>query len=112
MTLYNQIFDVAIHAAKSSAHRILKALSKPKDIRYKGKYDLVTKTDHKSELNIKSIIYKNFPDHKILSVEAGITKSDSPYLWVVDPLDGTTNFVHNYPSFAVSIGVFMIINQS
>ena len=106
MTLYNQIFDVAMHAAKSSAQIILKALSKPKDIKYKGKYDLVTKTDHESELNIKSIIYKNFPDHKILSEETESTESDSPYLWVVDPLDGTTNFVHNYPFFAVSIGVF------
>jgi len=105
LSLYNQISDVAKQAAESSAQIILKALSKPKDIIFKGKSDLMTQTDYESELNIKSIIYDNFPKHKILGEETGSTESDSSFLWVVDPLDGTTNFVHNYPSFAVSIGV-------
>ncbi len=101
----HHILKVAKDAVLSSSEIIINSVDKPKNIFHKGKSNLVTETDRESEQNIKSIISKSFPDHGILGEETGYTKSDSPYLWIIDPLDGTTNFVHNYPSYAVSIGV-------
>lgn len=67
---------------------------------------MVTQTDLESEKIIKNFIIKNFPGHSILAEESDQKDNNSDYLWVIDPLDGTTNFVHGYPSFSVSIGVF------
>ena len=55
------------------------------------------------EVGIKDDSLAKFPDHSILAEESGETASSSEYLWVIDPLDGTTNFAHNLPIFAVSI---------
>ncbi|PIN14625.1 Inositol monophosphatase [Handroanthus impetiginosus] len=82
------------------------AVNKPRSITYKGLTDLVTDTDKMSEAAILDVVKKNFHDHLILGEEGGIIgDSSSDYLWCIDPLDGTTNFAHCYPSFAVSIGV-------
>ena len=105
MSQYDHILEIAKKAAQSSAEIILKALDQPKNVDFKGKTNLVTQTDKESELNIKSIIFESFPTHTILGEETGKSNTGSPFLWVIDPLDGTTNFVHGYPSFAVSIGV-------
>jgi len=102
----NHIHDVAVRAGKSAAELILFALDKPRIPDYKGKTDLVTKTDKESEELICSIIHAEFPKHGILTEESGPSFPDADYQWIIDPLDGTTNFVHGYPSFAVSIGVF------
>lgn len=67
--------------------------------------NLVTEVDKKSEQIIINFIRKKFPTHNILAEEGGEKKSYSEYLWVVDPLDGTTNFAHGLPIFSVSIGV-------
>mgnify|MGYP001357259388 CR=1 FL=1 len=67
--------------------------------------DLVTKADIESENLIIKKIQKRFPQHSILSEERGELLSDSEYLWVIDPLDGTTNFAHNLPIFSVSIAL-------
>ncbi|MBI45785.1 MAG: inositol monophosphatase [Candidatus Marinimicrobia bacterium] len=67
--------------------------------------DLVTNADIESEELIIKRIKESFPDHSILSEEKGELIADSDYLWVIDPLDGTTNFTHNLPIFAVSIGL-------
>jgi myo-inositol-1(or 4)-monophosphatase len=74
----------------------------------KAKQELVTSADTLSENYILSAIKENFPDHHILSEESGDVPnaSKSPYLWVVDPLDGTTNFVYRNPFFAISISLF------
>lgn len=74
---------------------------------YKGLNDLVTDTDHRAEETIKNTLLASFPDHAILAEESGSTTTESDCLWVIDPLDGTTNFVHGYPSFAVSIGLLI-----
>ncbi|MBC8216508.1 MAG: inositol monophosphatase [Candidatus Marinimicrobia bacterium] len=97
--------SVAVGAAKSAAKIILGTLHHPRDVHHKGKTDLVTETDRRSEDAIISHIQATFPDHSILAEESGTTYRDSDYLWVIDPLDGTTNFVHGYPSFGVSIAV-------
>ena len=102
----NHIHDVAVRAGKSAGELILFALDKPRIPDYKGKTDLVTKTDKESEELICSIIHAEFPKHGILTEESGPSFPNADYQWIIDPLDGTTNFVHGYPSFAVSIGVF------
>jgi len=84
----------------------MEAVNKPRNIHYKGVADLVTDTDKLSESVILEVVTKNFKNHLILGEEGGfIGDSLSEYLWCIDPLDGTTNFAHGYPSFSVSIGV-------
>ncbi len=65
----------------------------------------VTAADKEAESTIIAHIKKHFPDHSILSEESGAEKQDSPYEWIIDPLDGTANFVNGIPLFAVSIAV-------
>ncbi len=67
--------------------------------------DLVTKADIESEEYIINQINKEYPNHSILAEESGRITNENEYLWVIDPLDGTTNFSHNLPIFAVSIGL-------
>jgi myo-inositol-1(or 4)-monophosphatase len=75
-------------------------------IEYKtNEKNLVTEIDKKSEQSIMNFISKKYPSHTILTEESGEHKKDSEFLWVVDPLDGTTNFAHGLPIFSVSIGV-------
>jgi myo-inositol-1(or 4)-monophosphatase len=97
---------VAVDASIAASHIIMDALEKPRVANHKGKTDLVTKTDLHSEKIIKSIIRASYPDHDLLAEESEKESSKSEFLWIIDPLDGTTNFVHGYPSFAVSIGLF------
>jgi len=70
-----------------------------------SKIDLLTEADEKSEDYIINEIKKKYPSHSILSEECGLINNNSKYRWVIDPLDGTTNFVHNLPIFAVSIAL-------
>ena len=67
--------------------------------------DLVTNADIESENFIIKEIQKKFPEHSILTEEKGELLSNSEYLWIIDPLDGTTNFAHNLPIFSISIGL-------
>ncbi|XP_047960286.1 phosphatase IMPL1, chloroplastic isoform X2 [Salvia hispanica] len=102
----DRLLEVIEIAAKTGAQVIMDAVNKPRNITYKGLTDLVTDTDKMSEAAILDVVKKNFQDHLILGEEGGIIgDSSSDYLWCIDPLDGTTNFAHCYPSFAVSIGV-------
>jgi myo-inositol-1(or 4)-monophosphatase len=70
-----------------------------------GDNNLVTEIDLASEKAIINYINKHFPDHNILSEESGTDDKKGDYTWVIDPLDGTTNFAHGLPIFSVSIGV-------
>tara|TARA_B100001750_G_C15516080_1_gene607305 strand:- start:1029 stop:1820 length:792 start_codon:yes stop_codon:yes gene_type:complete len=100
------ILDVATEAANSAANIVMDALPSPKATENKGRTDLVTDIDLRSEQKIKSIIRVQFPDHGIIAEESGMELVESDYCWFIDPLDGTTNFVHGYPSFGISIGLF------
>ncbi|KAI8524723.1 hypothetical protein RHMOL_Rhmol13G0170800 [Rhododendron molle] len=102
----NQLLLAVETAATTGAEVVMDAVNKPRTITYKGLTDLVTETDKMSEAAILEVVKKNFSDHLILGEEGGlIGDSSSDYLWCIDPLDGTTNFAHCYPSFAVSVGV-------
>ncbi len=78
---------------------------------YKGDIDLVTVADRKSETFIVEELGKLFPDHKILAEEGSGTENgwgmgrEKGFKWIIDPLDGTTNFTHDYPHFAISMGL-------
>lgn len=75
------------------------------DIEHKGAIDLVTEVDLASEKLIREAISTYYPRHEILAEEGGLTESKSEYRWIVDPLDGTTNYAHGYPMFCVSIAL-------
>lgn len=81
-------------------------IDQPHDIRFKGTIDMVTEADQASEALIVAELRSTFPSHGLLSEEgSGYEASGSSLRWVVDPLDGTTNFAHGLPTFAVSIGL-------
>jgi myo-inositol-1(or 4)-monophosphatase len=103
-----KLLEVAKEAAYAAGEIQLSFFGKKKEISHKAnEFDLVTNADKLSEEKIMSIIQANFPDHDILGEESGkhFGEHKSEYLWVIDPLDGTTNFAHNFPHFAVSIGL-------
>ncbi|MFQ5824888.1 MAG: inositol monophosphatase family protein [bacterium] len=71
----------------------------------KQRFDFVTQVDHRSEAAILDFIKDRHPDHNILAEESGGTDQTKGYLWLVDPLDGTKNYIHGFPMFAVSVGL-------
>ena len=101
--IFEQLLDLAIEATHASSKIILEHLNNTEVLDYKGKTNLVTLADKESEQVIIDRILDNFPEHSILAEESGSNLKDSKYLWIIDPLDGTTNFVHGYPSFGTSI---------
>jgi myo-inositol-1(or 4)-monophosphatase len=93
-------------ATAAGAGKILKeSYGRRQTIHFKGEINLVTDVDRASEAYIKGRIREVFPDHGIMAEESPEEKSPSPYRWIVDPLDGTTNYAHGYPFFCVSVGV-------
>jgi len=74
-------------------------------IEYKGDADLVTAADRASEALIRERVAKQFPSHDVMGEEQGLKDRGSEYRWYVDPLDGTTNFAHGFPVFAVSMAL-------
>ena len=103
--MIGQIFQTANTAIVKATKIVMEAHRLPKVTEYKGKTDLVTQTDRQSEKTIISIIKNVFPNHGIIAEESGSINNESEYQWIIDPLDGTTNFVHGYPSFGISIGI-------
>jgi myo-inositol-1(or 4)-monophosphatase len=101
----NPYLEVAIETAREAGAILLAEFDRPVKISYKGEVDIVTQADRRSEQAIVSRLRTHFPEHAIVAEEGGGSESDSPFRWHVDPLDGTTNFAHGYPCFAVSIGL-------
>jgi len=95
----------AILAALKSGEILLKNRGKVKKVGYKGRVHLVTEVDFYSERAILKILKKKFPDFGILTEESEPEKKDSEYKWIIDPLDGTTNYFHDFPSYCVSIAL-------
>ncbi len=101
----NSYLEVAVEAALEAGGILMSEFDHPAKISYKGEVDIVTQADRKSEEAIVARLRSHFPKHAIVAEEGGGFESDSRYRWHVDPLDGTTNFAHGYPCFAVSIGL-------
>lgn len=95
----------AEEAALAGGKVLMEYFEKPFDIEFKGDANLVTVADRRSEEAIVSIITKYYPGHQILAEEGTTNNNISEYRWIIDPLDGTTNFAHSLPIFAVSIGL-------
>lgn len=110
MLKLNEIFlDFALKTAAKAGKIVMKDFGKETKVEAKGIRDIVTKYDRASEEFIKKEIKKHFPDHEFLGEEGGLTKTkkkSSPYMWIVDPIDGTKNFARKIPLFAVSIALY------
>ncbi|MBN1625753.1 MAG: inositol monophosphatase [Deltaproteobacteria bacterium] len=96
---------VTNQAVKEAGEVLTGLFGNLKGINKKGEIDLVTEADISSEKAILEIIRENFPDDGILSEESGEIDNNSERLWMIDPLDGTTNYAHSFPFFAVSIAL-------
>lgn len=94
---------IATRAAQQAGEVIRPFHGNLKDVRKKGVIDLVTEADIASEKVIIEAIREAFPEHGILAEESGETRGDNRFQWIIDPLDGTTNFSHQLDIFAVSI---------
>ena len=100
------MIDLAIRAAQEAGAILREYAARGFEITNKGRINLVTEADHASEALIKQLISEHHPDHSILAEESGLNEpARSSYRWIIDPLDGTTNFAHGFPCYAVSIGV-------
>jgi len=97
--------ESAIEIAKDAGTFLRSKLNSAHKIDYKGEINLVTEADRVSEEMITSKINHLFPEHDILAEEFTHTNRDSDFRWIIDPLDGTTNYAHSYPVFCVSIAL-------
>src|ERR1700675_4796193 len=102
----DQFLEVATDAAREAGALLLADFARPKNISYKGEVDIVTESDRRSEALLVGRLRDHFPQHAIVAEEGGTgAAAGARYCWYVDPLDGTTNFAHGYPCFAVSLGL-------
>ncbi len=100
------ILSLAIEAAKHAGIFLKENIDNITTIEEKStEINLVTDIDKRSEAMIIGMIKDRFPDHEIIAEESGASTGTSDYRWIVDPLDGTTNYTHGLPLFCVSIGV-------
>jgi myo-inositol-1(or 4)-monophosphatase len=99
--------ETAIAAARVSGQILIDNLKRPdrKRADRKDAFDIVTEVDRLSEAAIVDLIRQRHPDHHILAEESGGSIPDQGYLWIIDPLDGTKNYFHEFPMFAVSIAL-------
>lgn len=97
--------DFATKTAVEAGAILKDNLGKVSEIEFKGKNNLLTEVDKLSEETIIRRIRETFPSHDILAEESGRHSQSSDHVWIIDPLDGTTNYAHAYPFFAVSIAL-------
>lgn len=101
----NPALRLAVEAALEAGKIQRERSDRVGKITYKGEIDLVTEVDLLCEQEIIGRIKKQFPDHDILAEESGATKGSSGHRWIIDPLDGTVNYSHGFPSYCVSIAL-------
>ncbi|MDY0162676.1 inositol monophosphatase family protein [Desulfobotulus sp.] len=100
------LLHTTVLAARAGGDALMRCFGKLQDIRKKGRVDLVTEADEASEKAVMDILEARYPEHGILAEESGCRREKAPFQWVLDPLDGTTNFAHGLPFFAVSLALF------
>src|SRR5579862_2232025 len=100
------LLNIAVRAARRAGEIIVRSLVRLEslEITSKGRNDYVSDVDRAAERDIIETIHKLYPDHAILAEESG-SSGQNDVVWIIDPLDGTTNFLHGFPTFAVSIAV-------
>ena len=98
-------FTTACEAARRAGAIIRASFGKKKKVTYKSRIDVVTDVDIASEAAIIALIRDAYPGHDIVTEETDIARTGSPFRWIIDPVDGTVNYAHDYPFVAVSIGL-------
>ena len=97
--------EVAVAAAEAAGRVLRDGFGRQHRIEYKGEADLVTEADKEAEQKIEEVLREGFPDHGMLTEEGGETQGEGDARWIVDPLDGTTNYAHGVPLFCTSIAL-------
>jgi len=100
------LLNVAVMAARRGGDTLIRNLNKldKMKVEQKGRNDFVSDADRAAERAVIDTILRHYPEHAILAEESG-AQGESDYLWIIDPLDGTTNYLHGFPVFAVSVGL-------
>ena len=101
------MLNIAVRAARKAGSVINRATLDGAgfEVRAKQQNDFVTRVDHAAEEAILEIVRKSYPDHAVLAEESGAVAGVAEYEWIIDPLDGTTNFIHGFPQYCVSIAI-------
>lgn len=101
------IVNIAVQAARAAGNLIMRSLDRlePVQISEKAPNDFVTEIDKLAEREIINVIRKAHPNHSFLCEEGGEMAGDDEFVWIIDPIDGTRNFIHGFPHFAVSIAL-------
>jgi len=99
------MLETAIYAVREAEKIVMSYYNREKGIKNKGEFDLVTRADLESEKKILSILKEKFPDHGFIMEEQKNINENAEYVWVIDPIDGTTSFSHNYPMFSISVAL-------
>ncbi|MDH5591610.1 MAG: inositol-1-monophosphatase [Gammaproteobacteria bacterium] len=102
------MLNIAIRAARSAGNIIVRSIQHVEhlEVTTKGRNDFVSDVDRLAEQEIINAIHKAYPEHAIMAEESG-QQGDNDTVWVIDPLDGTTNFLHGFPHYCVSIAVMV-----
>ena len=100
------MLNIAVRAARQAGNVILRSVDRidTLTITSKSRNDFVSEVDRNAEQEIIAVIRKHYTNHGILAEESGAQEGEE-YVWIIDPLDGTTNFLHGFPQFSVSIGI-------
>jgi myo-inositol-1(or 4)-monophosphatase len=100
------LLNIGVRAARRAGDSIVRSLARLDSIKIdsKGRNDFVTEVDRNAEAEIIATVRKSYPEHAFLAEESG-RSGEGEFVWIIDPLDGTTNFLHGFPTFAVSIAV-------
>jgi myo-inositol-1(or 4)-monophosphatase len=107
MKMDDRYLPLAVAAAKEAGRIQMLHLGHSHPVEYKGEFNPVTEVDRRCERAIVKMISDAFPEHDILTEESPFEGKGSPWKWIIDPLDGTTNYFHGFPCFCVSIGLEM-----
>jgi myo-inositol-1(or 4)-monophosphatase len=101
------MLNIAVRAARRAGSIINRASldTGGLNVRSKRAKDFVTQVDQAAEQAIIDIVRKSYPEHGLLAEESGASEQHAEFVWVIDPLDGTTNFIHGFPQYCVSIGI-------
>ncbi|MDH4072716.1 MAG: inositol monophosphatase [Gammaproteobacteria bacterium] len=100
------MLNVAVMAARRGGDSLIRNLNQldKLNVQAKGRNDFVSDADYAAEQAVISVIHKHYPDHAIQAEESGVS-GESDYVWIIDPLDGTTNYLHGFPVFCVSVAL-------
>lgn len=105
----NPMLNIGVRAARAAGRVITKNMGRLDSLRVekKGHNDFASEVDQAAEAEIVETLLKAYPDHGVMAEESGqLGNADSEYQWIVDPLDGTLNYLHGYPHFSVSIALY------